>query len=152
VRRLVILSTLILFPALSSTAGDIQGRWWAEGGSAQVEIAPCGDRLCGTVVWLNRPLDATGCDLRDAQNPDPALRSRPVLGLRLLEDLRLESDGSWGDGRIYDPEGGRHYSVQARLGGRDRLRLRGYLGIELLGRTTTWTRVGTENQCTAGST
>jgi len=29
----------------------------------------------------------------------------------------------------------------------DRLRVRGYLGIRLLGRTTTWIRVGAENQC-----
>ncbi len=123
------------------------GRWYAEGGAAQVELRPCGAALCGTVVWLRSPLDEHGCPLRDQWNPDPALRSRPVEGLEIVRALTPATDGSatWTDGEIYDPASGRTYRATLTLAGDNRALLRGYLGIPLLGRTTTWVRVGHED-------
>jgi len=142
---------LILLAALAAPAdaSDPTGRWWAEGGFAKVEIRTCGDALCGQVIWLRHPLDADGCTLRDVENPDVALRSRPVEGLAILRDLRASSyvPNEWNGGTIYDPGSGRTYSAVAEMDGPDRLRVRGYFGIRLLGRTTTWLRVGSENQC-----
>ena len=61
---------------------------------------------------------------------------------RFYTGLRpAESGESWSGGRIYDPTSGRQYRAAASLDGRDRLQVRGYLGIRLLGRTTVWTRV-----------
>jgi uncharacterized protein (DUF2147 family) len=51
-----------------------------------------------------------------------------------------------GGGAIYDPVSGNTYACQLRLDGPHRLELRGYVGIPLLGRTTTWLRVGDEGQ------
>ena len=48
--------------------------------------------------------------------------------------------GAWKGGRIYDPETGKTYRCGIKLGDDDRLRLRGFLGISLLGRTTVWVR------------
>jgi uncharacterized protein (DUF2147 family)/peptidoglycan/LPS O-acetylase OafA/YrhL len=140
---------LPLLPGVAH-ASDPTGLWWAEGGFAQVEIRPCGDdTLCGEVVWIRHPFDERGCELRDGRNPEPALRNRPVVGMEILRDLQASPDdrGEWNGGEIYDPGSGRTYSVAAEMDGPDRLRLRGYLGIRLLGRTTTWMRVGSENQC-----
>jgi uncharacterized protein (DUF2147 family) len=130
-------------------ASDPTGQWWAEGGYAKVEIRTCGDALCGQVVWLRHPLDADGCELRDVENPDAELRGRAVEGLEILRDLRASSDvpNEWNGGTVYDPGSGRTYSAVAEMDGADRLRVRGYFGIRLLGRTTTWVRVGSENQC-----
>jgi uncharacterized protein (DUF2147 family) len=130
-------------------AANPTGLWWAEGGAAQVEIMRCGDALCGRVVWLRSPLDEGGCLVRDAENPDPALRKRSLIGIDLLQDLRPSAGDleEWTGGEIYDPTSGRTYRAVLRMDGGDRLRLRGYLGIELLGRTTTWIRVGREMQC-----
>jgi glucan biosynthesis protein C len=122
------------------------GLWYAEGGAAQVAIAPCGDALCGQVVWLRSPFDENGCDLRDRNNPDPALRRRKVTGLQILRGLRPQAGGTWVGGSIYDPSTGNSYTSRLTLDGDDRLWLRGYVGIPLLGRTTTWTRVGAENR------
>lgn len=141
----------------SSSALDVHappeptGLWWAEGGFAQVEIHACGEALCGRVAWLRHPLDGEGCELLDVENPDAALRARPVEGLPILHGLRASAHDAdeWTGGTIYDPSSGRTYSAAAELDGRDRLRLRGYLGIRLLGRTTTWIRVGSEDQCSA---
>ena len=73
-------------PIFAASAEPV-GRWYAEGGAAVVEIAPCGDALCGRVVWLHSPLDEDGCELRDKNNPAPALRKRPVVGLQILGGL-----------------------------------------------------------------
>jgi uncharacterized protein (DUF2147 family) len=134
--------------AVSATPGTPLGRWYAEGGAAQVEIRPCDNQLCGRVVWLRSPWDEFGCELRDRYNPDAALRDRSVLGLDILSGLARSpaEDGVWHGGAIYDPSSGRTYSCQAALNGPDRLELRGYFGIPLLGRTTRWFRVGAEDR------
>src|SRR5262245_49357881 len=124
------------------------GLWFAEGGAAEVQVFGCADELCGKVVWLRSPLGEDGCELRDDKNPDPSLRGRNIVGLMVLTGLkRDDSDrAAWIGGEIYDPASGHTYSCNARLENDDRLFLRGYLGIRLLGRTTTWTRVGA-TQC-----
>ena len=145
------LAAALLLSLLAPVAGaaDPTGLWWAEGGAAQVELTRCGEALCGRVVWLRSPYDEHGCPLRDAENPDPALQERQLLGIELLQGLRRSTDDprEWHGGDIYDPTSGRSYSAVLRMDGPDHLRLRGYLGIRLLGRTTTWTRVGAELQC-----
>jgi uncharacterized protein (DUF2147 family)/peptidoglycan/LPS O-acetylase OafA/YrhL len=142
-----ILLAAIGFASLArSAAATPVGLWYAEGGAAQVAIEPCGSELCGRVVWLRSPYDDDGCDLRDRHNPDPTLRARKVEGLEILRGLTPRPDGTWVNGRIYDPASGNTYTCQLALDGDDRARLRGYVGIPLIGRTTTWTRVGTENR------
>ena len=129
------------------TAASPVGLWYAEGGAAQVQIETCAEALCGRIVWLRAPFDENGCDQRDGRNPDPELRDRPLIGLEVLTGLQTSDDGrSWSGGTIYDPGSGNTYRCSARLEGQNRLSLRGFLGIPLLGRTTTWIRVGSENQ------
>lgn len=125
------------------------GLWWAEGGAAQVEIAACDAGLCGRVVWLRSPLDEDGCPMRDERNPEPALRGRELVGVELLRGLRRSrsSPETWADGEIYDPTSGRTYRATLSLDGPRRLLVRGYLGIRLLGRTATWTRVEGDPTC-----
>jgi len=57
-----------------------------------------------------------------------------------------ESRGAdiWKGGSVYDPGNGRTYRGTIRMDGEDRLLLRRFIGISLLGRTTTWIRVGSE--------
>jgi uncharacterized protein (DUF2147 family) len=149
--RIPLFALLLLpLPPAGARASDPTGLWWAEGGFAQVEIRRCADgALCGEVVWLRHPFDEHGCELRDLENPDPGLRGRPLVGMQILRDLRASADdpGEWSGGEIYDPGSGRTYGAVLALDGASRLRVRGYLGLRLLGRTTTWVRVGAENQC-----
>ena len=130
--------------ALKAFAASPEGLWYAEGGAAEVEVFPCEGELCGKVVWLRSPLGEDGCELRDDKNPDASLRSRDIVGLVVLTGLKPDDDdhAAWRGGTIYDPASGHTYSCIARLESDNRLFLRGYLGIRLLGRTTTWTRVG----------
>jgi uncharacterized protein (DUF2147 family)/fucose 4-O-acetylase-like acetyltransferase len=132
--------------AVRASAATPVGLWYAEGGAAKVAIERCGDELCGRVVWLRSPLDDDGCELRDRLNPDPMLRARRVEGLEILRGLARRPDGTWANGRIYDPASGSTYTCQLTLDGENRVRLRGYVGIPLIGRTTTWTRVGAKRR------
>ena len=89
------------------------------------------------------PLDV---ELRDRYNPNPALRNRAVVGMEIFSGLALAADHAWAGGEIYDPASGKTYDCTLALEGENRLKLRGYIGIPLLGRTTTWIRVGAANQ------
>ena len=126
-------------------AGDgIIGLWLVEDGAAQVRVEPCGDGdLCGRIVWLEEPLDAGGRQRRDVENREAALREGPVLGLTILTRVPRvpNDDGVWTDARIYDPRNGKTYKCKLELEADGRLKLRGYVGFSLFGRTTRWTRV-----------
>lgn len=136
------LSLALAGPAAAAT-DPVFGRWLVEGGEAVVEIEPCGAaQACGRLVWLQNAWDANGAPKRDANNPDPAARSRPLCGLPLITGLQRGEDGAWEDGRIYSARDGRTFGVEIAPDGPDRLHVRGYLGISLLGGSQTWTREG----------
>lgn len=121
-------------------AGPV-GLWYTEEDDAQVEIAPCGDQLCGHIVWLEDPLNDEGEPLIDRLNPDESLQDRPIVGLRIVWDMEPKGNGKvWENGRVYDPESGKTYQARITLKGKDRLDLRGFVGTPMFGRTSTWTR------------
>lgn len=124
----------------TSVPGGIAGVWLDDTGQGAIEITPCGDRLCGRVVWLREPADQAGRPIVDANNPDPGRRRRPVCGLPVIGDLVRQNDGSWDRGWIYDPKVGKSYDVELRLNAPERLTVTGYVGIKLLSETFVWTR------------
>ena len=63
-----------------------------------------------------------------------------MLGLRILSGFSEADPGVWEDGEIYDPSDGDVYHANIAEDGPTRLRLRGYIGIPLFGRTQGWTR------------
>lgn len=124
----IVLLTVLVHPARASASGArLEGTVWrTQTGSGLVQLERCeGQRLCGSIVRVLTPGQA---DARDANNPDPALRVRPVLGLRILSGLTASPDGVWRGGRIYNPEDGRSYRSEVRLGSDGRLEVKGCLG------------------------
>ena len=81
-----------------------------------------------------------GKPLMDKNNPDQAKQGQPVLGLEILNGFEFDKD-EWNDGHIYDPESGKTYSCTLSLKDPHTLKVRGYIGISLLGRTEIWTWV-----------
>jgi len=77
----------------------------------------------------------------DRENPDLSRRTQPLLGLVLLRDFDFVQDVLWERGKIYDPENGKDYRCKMTLTSPDVLRVRGFIGISLIGRTEVWTRV-----------
>lgn len=76
---------------------------------------------------------------KDLKNDDIKLRGRNLKDLVLLNNL-IYDDGEYTGGNIYDPKNGSTYKCYMVLEG-NRLNIRGYIGISLIGRTSVWTRV-----------
>lgn len=119
------------------------GTWLGETGRSHIRIASCGDKLCGSVAWLKEPLDEAGKPKVDHKNSDDGKRQRPLLGLAMLENFVRSADAAekWESGTIYNPEDGDTYRSTMTLEDADTLKVRGYVGIPLFGKTQTWTRV-----------
>ena len=136
----------LLLPLLSAVAwaaqpGDEVLGVWNSGGSL-LEISRVeGGGLQAVIVALenatylaDEPNGPVGAPRRDDMNPDPALQTRPLLGLDLLSEYRF--DGKKWEGKIYDPESGKVYSSNMRVGKDGILKMRGYIGTPMFGRTS----------------
>jgi uncharacterized protein (DUF2147 family) len=120
-------------------ADDVLGVWQTHGDKpAKIQIYKNGDRYYGKIGFLEFPLD-NGKPLLDKNNPDAGKQTRPILGLVILTGFRFDTD-EWTDGDIYDPEKGKTYSCTMTLKDKNTLKVRGYIGISLIGRTEVWTR------------
>lgn len=127
-------ATLVAVPAVAAPA-PVTGRWLTQGGKGVVEVAPCGVQLCGRIVKIVRP--DPGKPLNDANNPDRAKQSRPILGISILSGFVAAGDCY--KGQIYDPESGRTYRSELRREG-DVLKVKGCFGPFC--RTQDWTKAG----------
>lgn len=67
-------------------------------------------------------------------------KNKPVLGLTFIKGLKKDGD-EYNGGKILDPKNGKSYKCYITLEGNDKLKVRGYIGISLLGRTQYWYRV-----------
>lgn len=145
-------TAFLLFAALLFSAGnimaqdfkkdDILGVWLNEDEDAHIEVYKDGDLYFGKIIWLKFPIDEeTGKPKLDKHNPDPELQKRPSLGIELLTNFEWDGDNEWDEGDIYDPKSGKTYSCYIVMKEYDLLKIRGYIGISLIGRTTYWTRV-----------
>jgi uncharacterized protein (DUF2147 family) len=123
------LALALLAPAARAqgAAGGVAGLWIDHTGQGAVEIAPCGDNMCGRVVWL--------------KNPDKKSKTgKPICGAQILGDLKRRPNNAWEAGWIFNPEDEERFSAEIKLKGADTLLVTGYLGVKWLGETFTWKR------------
>ncbi len=122
-------------------ATDIVGFWLNQDADAKVEIYKSGDKFYGKIVWLKTPIDpVTKKEKLDSKNPDNSLKQRPILNLEILKHFTFDGDNEWNDGAIYDPKSGKTYSCLIKFEEANKLKIRGYIGVSLIGKTTYWTR------------
>lgn len=144
-------SFVILFLALSAWLGvkinaqnkpdDILGIWFNEEKTSKVEIFKKGSLYFAKIVWLKELNDkVTGKPRVDNLNPDVKLQKTPLLGLVIMKNFVFDGKDEWEDGTIYDPKKGKTYSCYMSFDGLGILKIRGYIGFSLLGRTTYWTK------------
>ncbi len=125
--------------AQKTNADDIIGTWVASENKAKIHIYKANHKYYGKIIWLKEPLK-DGKPKVDKHNPDPNKRKNNVVGLVVLRDFIFE-DGQWTSGEIYDPSSGKEYSCKISLPNKNTMKVRGYIGISLLGRTEVWKRV-----------
>ena len=108
-RLVLVAATLLTAPRLQAQAVQaakppaLLGEWWTPGFGARVRIEPCGDAVCGRIVWV-----------WDEAPPDIADKS-PLVGRKVIEDMRPEEAARWSGGRLYNPEDGRDYKGSLHL-------------------------------------
>ncbi|MCF2491365.1 DUF2147 domain-containing protein [Dyadobacter sp. CY347] len=137
-----ILFTLFTTAIFGQTGpGDkILGEWVNEEKDTRIEIYKEGTTYSGKLIWGLKLMEADGQTQRkDVNNTNEKLRSRSVQNIDLLHSF-IFSEGIWADGKMYDPKSGKTYSCLMKLR-EEKLEIRGYVGIPLLGRSTYWERV-----------
>jgi len=121
-----------LFVAASAVAHPrattpVEGYWKNPIGSAIIQIAPCGETLCGKVVWAS----ARG-------QREVAKNTSNVVGTTVLTNLKY-ARGHWA-GSLYVPDDNVHVSAKLQLIGDGRMKLTGCGLMGLICRTQIWTR------------
>ena len=140
VKKVILGAFLVFAPLTALLAEDVVGEWKLSDGSAIVEVYQSGDVYNGKIVWLKNPTKADGSPTVDNNNPDAKLRSRQLIGLNMLSNLK-KGDKEYSGGSIYDPGNGKTYNCSMKVEG-DVLKVRGSLDKRgLLGRTMDWFRV-----------
>lgn len=134
------LSFILLFVTIALNSQTIFGRWnstnedtgevdsvievYSKEGKAYAKIVEITDKSRQNAV----------CDLCEGAN-----KNTPILGLNILTGLEKDDD-EWSGGTILDPRNGKTYKCYIQLIQPNKLKLRGYLGVSLFGKTAYWTR------------
>ena len=110
----LILATSVLFSAPQAHAqpgatGGVTGDWWTPGFNARVRIEPCGDAVCGRIVWLW------------VEAPKGVADKNPLVGRLVIDRMQAAEAGVWRGGRLYNPEDGRDYKGSLHLQSPERL-------------------------------
>ncbi|GAB1404398.1 MAG: DUF2147 domain-containing protein [Lentimicrobiaceae bacterium] len=111
--------------------------------NSQIKISKGNNgKYYGEIVWLAEPLETNGREKLDKHNPDDRLKTRKLMGLRILNDFTFDASADeWSGGSIYNPSTGKTYNSYMKIQG-NKLNLRGYIGKAWmgLGKTAVWTR------------
>ena len=145
-KQLLLLSLLWLSHSIgfaqNTEADQLLGVWEPSNGKARVKIEKIGEKYYGKIVWLKEPIDPnTGQPKVDKNNPDASLRTVTLKGYRMLKDFKYLGSNQWDNGTIYDPENGSTYKCIIKMTDNNTLDIRGYIGVEALGRTDVWKRL-----------
>lgn len=108
---------------------------WREPSGSVIRIEQCGGDLCLRIVFLSPSAPSR----LDRKNPDASLRSRSLCGQVIGTKFQASDPLHASGGYLYDPKSGNTYRGGMTLDG-DVLRLRGYIGLPLFGRTEVWSR------------
>ena len=149
----VVLVAVAWIPASADDGDAVLGVWATdpdnEDGQAHIEIYREGNNTyAGKIIWLEEPVypaddeeGMAGKEKVDRENPDEGLRDRPIQGLELMSGFEYAGGGKWKKGTIYAPDEGKTYKCKLALNDDGTLKVRGYIGISMLGRNELWTPV-----------
>ena len=104
-----------------------------------IKIEEANGMLEGTVIrTFPRPNEKPPiyCNLCKDERKD-----KPIIGMKIMTELKRDKPGVWSDGKILDPEEGEVYRVKIATEDGKKMDVRGYIGVPLLGRTQVWYRI-----------
>lgn len=137
-----ILTMGLLFLVIGNVQSQtVIGKWKTiddETGEAKsiVEVYEQSGKIYGKIIKILRKEHVNDvCSLCPGAN-----KNKPILGMVIINGLKKDGDEYKG-GTILDPTTGKTYKCNITLDGVDKLKLRGFIGISLLGRTQYWSRI-----------
>jgi uncharacterized protein (DUF2147 family) len=119
--------------AYAQTAEDAVGVWLNPANQSHTEFYKCGDGVCGKIVKV---VDG---QTTDDKNPDAAKRSRPIVGLVIMQGAKKAGPNSW-SGTLYSRSDGKSYSGTLTVKSKNAVELSGCVAAVFCS-TTTFTRV-----------
>lgn len=91
------------------------------------------------VTWVSNLKMEDGSTRLDVRNPDKNKRNVPANQIVLVDGVSYDkSENVWTNGKIYDPTNGKEYKVTISFKDDKTLKIRGYIGVEALGKTVYW--------------
>ena len=138
-KKIFLISLFFLFQ--NSFSQSVLGKWKTiddETGVEKsiVEIYEVKGKLFGKIIEIFEAKNRNRkCDLCTGDDKD-----KPILGFVIIRGLKKDDD-EYNGGKITDPKNGKTYKCYITLEEKDKLKIRGYIGISLLGRTQYWVRV-----------
>jgi len=127
-----------------SAADKITGKWISEKKNCIVQVVREKNDFIARLVWFNddddksKPMETR----TDYKNPDPALRSRKLIGMDVVDNLvYVPKSNSWENGLIYDAQSGKTWNSSAYLTKDGVLKVTGYWHLKFIGRTMKFYRV-----------
>lgn len=143
-RRLFVIFAATFSLSSFALAAEPIGEWRVASGDADIRIDDCDGALWGVIAWEKEPGGV------DSNNPDPAQRTRPVLGMPVLLSMRPTKPGLW-EGEVYNAENGKTYASRMSLTSPDVLRIEGCVVFGIICGGENWTRVKPADVATSGS-
>lgn len=147
-KRLFFISLMImLFVSLSAKsqnpADKICGNWLDEDKEGKTEIFERDGKYYGRLYWLRYIEESKPKKMPvDSNNPDESLRTRELIGMEFLTDFVYNKEENvWESGTVYDCRSGKTYRCIISFKDDKTLKIRGYIGISLIGANTYWTKV-----------
>lgn len=137
--KLTLAATLGLsLMASAASAAPAAGTWLSESGTTKVRITDCGGKLCGNVVWLKDPKGADGKPKTDRFNQDESKRSRPLLGVPVVQGMAPSGENKW-SGKIYNADDGKTYDAHVTVISDNAMNVQGCV-LSVLCKSQKWTR------------
>ncbi len=135
------LFTLLIFTmSFSINAQSIFGKWHSTNEDtgeidSVIEVYKKDGKAYAKIIEIKNPDRKNAvCDLCEGKN-----NNKPILGLNILTGLEKDDD-EWSGGKILDPRNGKIYKCYIKLEEPNKLKIRGYIGFALIGKTAYWTR------------
>lgn len=131
---------LIFTISYTANAQTIFGKWHSFNDETQkiesvIEVYEKDGQAFAKIIEIKNPdRKSAVCDTCKGSK-----KNKPILGMEILSGLKKKDD-EWSGGKILDPKNGKEYKCYIKLVEDNKLKIRGYIGFSLLGRTAFWQR------------
>ncbi|MBG7612298.1 DUF2147 domain-containing protein [Polaribacter sp. BAL334] len=136
----ILFTALLVVASFSVQSQTIFGKWHSTNETtgevdSVIEVYEKNGKVFAKIIDIKDPKRKNAvCDLCSDEN-----KNKPILGLNILTGLEKDGD-EWSGGKILDPRNGKVYKCYIKLETENKLKIRGFIGFSLIGKTAYWTR------------